>query len=95
MPLRALLQKKGQTRNYACALIDLCPEDTELPFNEADFSCETLVRFPHVQLSFFKHAHELETFDGGVGGFHRFRAPYRVYQAFELAVIGFDNCSSI
>ena len=47
--------------------------------------------FPHVQLSFFKHPHELETFDGGVGCFHRFKAPHRVYQALELAMISFDN----
>ena len=83
--------KKRQTRNYACALIDLCPEDTELPFNEPNFSCEALAQFPNVHLSFLEHPHELETFDGGVGCFHRFKAPHRVYQAFEFAMISFDN----
>jgi hypothetical protein len=34
--------------------------------------------------------HEFETFDGGVGCFHRFKAPHRVYQVFELARINFD-----
>ena len=80
----ALLQKKGTNQKLWCDLIDLCPVDTELPFNEPDFSCEALAQFPNVQLSFLEHPHELETFDGGVGCFHRFKAPHRVYQALSL-----------
>ena len=62
-----------------------------MPFNEPDFSSEALAQFPNVQLSFLEHPHELKTFDGGVGCFHRFKAPDGVYQAFELAMISFDN----
>jgi hypothetical protein len=50
-----------------------------------------LAQLPNVQLSFLKHPHELETFDGRVACFHRFKALNRVYQAFELAMISFDN----
>ena len=80
MKLLALLQKNVR-QNYACDWSCLSAVDTELPFNEADLSCETEAQLSHFQLSFFKHAHELETFERGVGFFYRL-APHGVYQAF-------------
>ncbi len=65
--------------------------DPELPFHQPHFSHNILLELAELSLPLFQDAHDLETFDRGIGGFQRFEAAHWPDQLLQLTVIGLDH----